>query len=200
MAIKLVQPKVKTVDAPKALKDFFTTSILGPKLQGNAFKAGSKAGVRGGKPMAGAPKAGAKARGGKPMAGEVKAAVKAPTKVRGSVSMSGDTIKALPAKKKAPAKAKVATKLKGDDSFAQHESFRKELEAGGGRAAWSMNKQVEAGGATVEISKPTAGTSLNAELDKFQASGGKAAKKDVKLGIAGRTGGKWHLGKKAGKG
>jgi hypothetical protein len=200
MAIKFVQPKVKTINAGKAVKDFFTTNILGPKLQGNASKAGSKAGVRGGKPMAGAPKAGAKARGGKPMAGEVKSAVKTPVKVRGNVSMSGDSIKAIPAKKKAPAKAKVTTKLKGDDSFSQHESFRKELEAGGGRAAWSMNKQVEAGGAKVEISKPSAGTGLNAELDKFQASSGKTVKKDVKLGLVGRTGGKWHLGKKAGKG
>ena len=142
-----------------------------------------------------APKAGATRRSGKPMAASAKAAAPA---------------MAAPVTAKAPAKRvttpaavkKVVTKAStyGDDSRAQHEAFRKELEAGGGRAAWSMNKQTDAGGAKIEISKPSAGTSLNAELDKFQASGGKAAKKDVKLGIAGRTGGKWHLGKKAGKG
>ncbi len=153
-----------------------------------------------------ASKAGAERRSGKPMAGEAKAAVKTPAKVRGSVSMSGDSIKAISAKKTAPAKAKAApqaaskTSSYGNDSYAQHESFRKELESGGGRAAWSMNKQVEAGGAKVEISKSASGTSLNAELDKFQTAGGKSAKKDIKLGVAGRTGGKWHLGKKVGKG
>jgi len=108
--------------------------------------------------------------------------------------------KMAPAKAKAAPKAASKTSSYGNDSYAQHESFRKELEAGGGRAAWNASKQAEAGGAKVEISKPSSGTSLNAELDKFQASGGKSAKKDVKLGVVGRTGGKWHLGKKAGKG
>lgn len=103
--------------------------------------------------------------------------------------------------KKAAPKAAPKTSTYGDDSRAQHESFRKELEAGGGRAAWSMSKQTEAGGAKVEISKPSSGTTLNAELDKFQAGGGKKTKKDVQIGgIAGRKDGKWHLGKKAGKG
>jgi len=146
--------------------------------------------TRGGKPMAGAPKAGAKARGGKPMAGTAKAAPVAKTAPK----------KMAPAKAKAAPKAASKTSSYGNDSYAQHESFRKELEAGGVRATWNASKQAEAGGAKVEISKPSSGTSLNAELDKFQASGGKSAKKDVKLGVVGRTGGKWHLGKKAGKG
>lgn len=146
-----------------------------------------------------AQKAGAARRGGKPMAASAKAA--APAMAISVTAKAPAKRVAAPADKPAAVK-KVATKAStyGDDSRAQHEAFRKELEAGGGRAAWSMNKQTEAGGAKIEISKPSAGTSLNAELDKFQASGGKAAKKDVKLGIAGRTGGKWHLGKKAGKG
>lgn len=146
-----------------------------------------------------APKAGATRRSGKPMAASAKAAAPA---------MAAPVTAKAPAKRVATPAAKPAAVKKAapkastyvDDSRAQHETFRKELEAGGGRAAWSMNKQTDAGGAKIEISKPSAGTSLNAELDKFQASGGKAAKKDVKLGIAGRTGGKWHLGKKAGKG
>jgi len=108
--------------------------------------------------------------------------------------------KATRAKAKDASKATRKTSSYGNESYAQHESFRKALEAGGGRAAWNASKQAEAGGAKVEISKPSSGTSLNAELDKFQASGGKSAKKDVKLGVVGRTGGKWHLGKKAGKG
>lgn len=113
---------------------------------------------------------------------------------------AASTAKPAAVKKAAP-KAGPKTSTYGDDSRAQHESFRKELEAGGGRAAWSMSKQAEAGGAKVEISKPSSGTTLNAELDKFQAGGGKKMKKDVQIGgIAGRKDGKWHLGKKAGKG
>lgn len=153
---------------------------------------------------ASASKAGAERRSGKPTASVTKAAAPVAKKAAAPAATAAPK-KAAPAKT-APAKAKAAPKAAsktssyGNDSYAQHESFRKELEAGGGRAAWNASKQVEAGGAKVEISKPSSGTSLNAELDKFQASGGKAAKKDIKLGVAGRTGGKWHLGKKAGKG
>lgn len=148
-----------------------------------------------------APKAGAKARGGKAMASGTKAA--APAMAKPASAKAPAKSAAAPAAKAKPAAAKKAVPKAssyGDTSRAQHESFRKELEAGGGRAAWNMSKQTESGGAKVEVSKPSAGGGLNAEVAKFQASGGKSAKKDIKLGVAGRTGGKWHLGKKAGKG
>jgi len=146
---------------------------------------------RGGAGSGGRPKNGG---GGGGKSGAPAAAAPAVTKPAASVAKPAVVKKAAP--KDAP-----KTSTYGDDSRAQHESFRKELEAGGGRAAWSMSKQAEAGGAKVEISKPSSGTTLNAELDKFQASGGKKMKKDVQIGaIAGRKEGKWHLGKKAGKG
>ncbi len=145
---------------------------------------------------AAAPASGAATRGGKRAEATAKAA---PAAKAAPKKMAPAKAKAAPAKKAAP-KAASKTSSYGNDSYSQHETFRKELEAGGGRAAWNASKQAEAGGAKVEISKPSSGTSLNAELDKFQASGGKSAKKDVKLGVVGRTGGKWHLGKKVGKG
>lgn len=125
----------------------------------------------------------------------------APAAAAPAVTKPAASVAKPAAVKKAAPKAAPKTSTYGDDSRAQHESFRKELEAGGGRAAWSMSKQAEAGGAKVEISKPSSGTTLNAELDKFQASGGKKMKRDVQIGaIAGRKEGKWHLGKKVGKG
>lgn len=146
---------------------------------------------RGGAGSSGRPLSRGGARGN---SGAPAAAAPAVTKPAASVAKPAAVKKAAP-------KAAPKTSTYGDDSRAQHESFRKELEAGGGRAAWSMSKQTETGGATVEISKPSSGTTLNAELDKFQAGGGKKTKKDVQLGgIAGRKDGKWHLGKKAGKG
>lgn len=206
MALRFETRKVKTFDTGKEIKDFFYNEIVGPKYKNKAPNAASSAGKRGGKPMAGAPKAGATRRGGKQMA-ESKAVPAAKPAAAKAAPMNAKPAVTAPKKKAAPkAAAKAAPKAApkassyGNESYAQHEAFRKELEAGGGRAAWSMDKQVSAGGATVEISKPASSTSLNAELEKFQASGGKAAKKDVKLGVIGRTGGKWHLGKKAGKG
>jgi hypothetical protein len=118
---------------------------------------------------------------------------------------------AAPAKKAvnpaSAASAKPSTSTKGVDSvgsasYDMHTAFRKELETGGGRPAWSMDKKVASGGATVEISKPaSSGTTLQAELDKFQSSGGKAPKKDMQIGgLMGRSDGKWHLRRKPGKG
>ncbi len=90
----------------------------------------------------------------------------------------------------------------GEESYKSHEAFRKELEAGGGRTDWSMNKQNETNGAKIEIFKPaSSGTTFQAELDKFQSSAGKPPKKNIQIGgLLGRSEGKWHLRRKQGKG
>jgi hypothetical protein len=53
----------------------------------------------------------------------------------------------------------------------------------------------------VAIVGPQANNALQSAGAEFQASNGKRAKRDVKMGaLVGRTDGKWHLGKKVGKG
>ena len=110
--------------------------------------------VRGGKPMAGAPKAGAKARGGKPMAGV------------------GKPVATVAAKAAPAAKAKAApTMTKG-----------------------SMKR-------TAIPKAEIAVQDIKQTIAPMTSTGIAKTKRNINVGgLVGRTGGKWHLGKKVGKG